>query len=86
MAADRLDVIARLRQRLRTDAQPAGWGYYRGKGARIEPTAWALLALATDESAVASTDWAPFVEQHLSLFSTAQQNDGLLRDPEHAAH
>ncbi len=80
MAADRLEVIARLRQRLRASAQPAGWGYYAGKSARVEPTAWALLALATDHDRTSRSDWPPFLQQHLALFSSAQHQDGLLRD------
>jgi hypothetical protein len=28
-----------------------GWPYYRGKASRLEPTAWAVLALAKDSSA-----------------------------------
>ena len=32
-----------------------GWGYYPGKGSRLEPTAWALLAL--NESPVVLKNW-----------------------------
>ncbi len=80
MALDRLEVIARLRQRLRADAQRAGWGYYAGKSGRVEPTGWALLALAVDRDASQRGDWPAFLQQHLSLLSASQQADGLLRD------
>lgn len=80
MAADSPEVIARLRRRLRADALPAGWGYYTGKSGRVEPTGWALLALAADRSTSQGDDWPPFLQQHLSLFSSAQHDDGLLRE------
>ena len=45
--ADRLAAVSRLRQTLldRASSQ-GGWAYYAGKAARIEPTCWALVALA----------------------------------------
>jgi hypothetical protein len=40
-----------LRQFLRDGKNPdGGWGYYRGKASRLEPTCWALLALGADGS------------------------------------
>jgi hypothetical protein len=59
-----------LSQELASSRNPdGGWGYYRGKRSRIEPTAWALLAWQalgrpTDVSAVRS--WT--------------RQDGLVRD------
>jgi hypothetical protein len=41
-----------LRQRLRHGRNiDGGWGYYAHKSARLEPTAWATLALASPEDA-----------------------------------
>jgi hypothetical protein len=40
-----------LRQFLRDGRNPdGGWGYYRGKTSRLEPTCWALLALSAEGS------------------------------------
>ena len=40
-----------LRQFLRDGRNPdGGWGYYRGKASRLEPTCWALLALGGEGS------------------------------------
>ena len=40
-----------LRQFLRDGRNPdGGWGYYRGKSSRLEPTCWALLALGVEGS------------------------------------
>jgi hypothetical protein len=49
-----------------------GWGYYSGNASRIEPTAWAMLALATGP--VADSD------VHLRFLSGCQHADGLLSD------
>ena len=50
-----------LRDRLLTARNPdGGWPYYRGKTSRLEPTAWALLALQAAGEAVtaeALTSW-----------------------------
>jgi len=45
-----------LRQQL-LDGRNAdgGWGYYRGKVSRLEPTCWALLALGVDEAPPSGT-------------------------------
>jgi hypothetical protein len=40
-----------LRQQLLDGRNPdGGWGYYRGKVSRLEPTCWALLALGANEA------------------------------------
>ena len=45
-----------LRQQL-LDGRNAdgGWGYYRGRVSRLEPTCWALLALGVDEAPPSGT-------------------------------
>src|SRR5207244_3239913 len=73
-------VVSRLRQTLISGAQPAGgWGYYEGKGGRIEPTSWALLALeASWEGDRAS--WTRFAEPHVRFLARCQRRDGLLSE------
>lgn len=65
-------------ERLRAEVAPGGgWPYYPGRGPRLEPTIWALLALGGDpvESDQPMLDaGARFVWRHLA-------GDGLLRDP-----
>lgn len=60
---------ASLRQAL-VDARndDGGWGYARGKGSRLEPTAWALLALGEATRADA-------------VFGAWPQQDGALTEP-----
>jgi hypothetical protein len=58
-----------------------GWGYYPGKSSRLEPTAWAILAL---HGAAAAADAAPVLQHWPS-------HDGLLLEraggePNHAFH
>ena len=63
-----------LRQTLIDAANPAGgWGYYRGKQSRIEPTGWALLALH---------DQVPAAElaSHLNFLQRLTRPDGLLHE------
>jgi hypothetical protein len=38
------DARTELQDRLRRGSGPDGWGYYAGKAARLEPTAWVALA------------------------------------------
>jgi len=53
-----------------------GWGYYPGKSSRLEPTCWALLALAAGGAAAAD------LETHARFLASCQQPSGwLLEDP-----
>jgi hypothetical protein len=74
--AERAALVARLGERLISDADArGGWGYYAGKSPRIEPTAWALLALAGAENITAvGIDATP----HRAFLQTCQREDGLL--------
>jgi hypothetical protein len=75
----RSPLTSRLRDRLLREARPAGgWSYYPGKSSRIEPTVWALLALAetSDADAVFQRIAAP----HVQFLVERQGPDGLLRD------
>src|SRR5262249_44675934 len=53
------------------------------KTSRIEPTAWALLALAESTVEPIDPDWAAFARPHLRFLSACQRPNGLLieRDP-----
>jgi len=64
----------KLRSALLTAANPhGGLGYYPGKSGRVEPTSWALLALA---GLPAATDWDR--PSHLTFLARCQRSDGLL--------
>jgi hypothetical protein len=67
-------LVPALRRRL-DDAAAAdgGWAYYAGKASRIEPTAWALLALGASASPADAQ-----LEAALSFFRRIQQDSGLL--------
>lgn len=80
---DRAVLTERLRRRLQTEAGEAGWGYYAGKAARIEPTCWALLALSTTWSP-ADGDADAFTRPHLTWLASLQSADGLLVETEPA--
>lgn len=56
-----------------------GWPYYAGKGSRIEPTCWALLALRGAWSGT-DADWSAFAVPHLMFIQGCQRSDGLLTD------
>lgn len=74
IGADRSALIARLRDRLQQGAHPdGGWAYYAGKRPRIEPTAWAVLALS-------DTGSPPDLAPHLRFLSACQRFDGVLLD------
>jgi hypothetical protein len=78
--SERAAVVAGLRQTLLASAnQTGGWGYYAGKGSRIEPTAWALLALAESSESKAS-DWQAFAAPHLRFLRECQRVNGLLAE------
>ena len=80
MPADRTALGVRLREGLAAAAnRTGGWGYFAEKSSRIEPTAWALLALAetSDQDAAA---WQAFAAPHLQFLATCQRADGLLVD------
>ena len=77
MDANRDEVLDRLRQRLLTPVNTAGWGYYSGKASRIEPTCWALLALGSTGS-LSTTQWDAFARPHLAFLAGLQGSDGLL--------
>jgi hypothetical protein len=54
-----------------------GWGYYSGNASRIEPTCWAMLALA-DEA---------HNDAHVAFLTRCQRADGLMSDrPEFPAN
>lgn len=64
-------VEAELSARLQGAAHPkGGWGYYKGQSARLEPTAWAMLALGAK---------APETARNALL--SWQRADGHLIDP-----
>ncbi len=68
-AADLADAVG-------TAANPqGGWGYSAGKTSRLEPTCWALLALARN-GAPDSVSW----DAHLTFLRRCQQASGLLAD------
>lgn len=63
--------IDSLEQSLLAAARPGGgWAYYRGREGRIEPTAWAMLALE-------GRDLSP----HLEFLARLRREGGLLLDP-----
>lgn len=77
---DRAAVVIRLRETLLANANPTGgWGYYAGKRSRIEPTGWALLALAEASEQDAGA-WQRFLAPHLQFLTACQRADGLLVD------
>lgn len=78
--SERSQLVTRLCERLIRDSRPGGgWGYYAGKSSRIEPTAWALLALS-DSGTVPSPAWPQFANAHLAFLAACQRFDGLLID------
>jgi len=78
--SERRAFVARLLQALIDAANPTGgWGYYRGKVSRIEPTSWALLALSEAESQDADA-WRRFAAPHVEWVTRHQHADGLLLD------
>jgi hypothetical protein len=75
--------VNRLRQLLAAKANRAGgWGYYFEKSSRIEPTCWALLALAETWDREAA-EWNRFAAPHLQFLGSTQRPDGLLVDVPH---
>lgn len=75
---DRSALVDRLGQRLLTSANRiGGWPYYSGKSSRIEPTIWALLALAGTSEQDAAV-WQEFATVHLRFLAGCQRADGLL--------
>ena len=83
MTANRDDLLERLRQRLLASANSAGWGYYAGKASRVEPTCWALLALASD-GRHAHDEWLALANRHVAYLVGLQGKDGLLVETEPA--
>ena len=65
----------RLLDAVRADG---GWGYYAGQGARVEPTAWAALALTTGADPIKTGARRNAMTR---LFAAWQQGSGLLLDP-----
>jgi hypothetical protein len=53
-----------------------GWGYYPGKGSRLEPTCWALMALRNAELGPPSRR-----ASSSALFQQSRYKDGLLLEP-----
>jgi len=65
-----------LRQRLLAGVGPdGGWPYYPGHAARVEPTAWALLALGATGHGSAER------ETGLGFLESLRRQSGLLVDP-----
>lgn len=83
MTANRDDLVERLRQQLIAGANRAGWGYYAGKTSRIEPTCWALLALAQSGERTEAS-WAALSRPHVDFLERLQGADGLLVENEPA--
>jgi hypothetical protein len=76
--------VMRLRQVLAGKAnESGGWGYYSGKSSRVEPTSWALLALADTWDGEPAA-WQRFAAPHLEFLKATQRDDGLLVDVPHA--
>lgn len=72
----RATIVDRLTERLvRASGESGGWPYYEGKQPRIEPTCWALLALAG--SGPASTVES---DSGLTFLASRKQGNGLLVD------
>lgn len=63
---------------LRDGAVAGGWPYFAGKSPRLEPTLWALAALA--HAPDLPRPFADIVAPHLRFLAGAQQPDGLLVD------
>lgn len=79
MAAVYAAARARLIDTLMRDTAPGGgWGYFAGKASRLEPTLWALAALAHTPDL--PRPFADIAAPHLQYLEHAQQSDGLLRD------
>ncbi len=74
-------MLDRLRQQLHAAARAGGWPYYAGKGSRIEPTCWALLALAAAWPED-TTSFSRFARPHLDWLAGLQSRDGLLVETE----
>jgi hypothetical protein len=79
-APDRSALTTELRRVLvAAGADAGGWGYYPGKASRLEPTCWALLALAaTSNESIGA--WRSSTESHFQFLARAQRPDGLLLD------
>jgi hypothetical protein len=77
-ARNRAELIEALERTLAEAAHPAGgWPYYAGKRPRVEPTCWALLALAAPGRKSRSS-LLPL--PHLRFLAGRQQPDGVLID------
>ena len=77
---DRLALAGQLRSALVAGANTGGgWGYYPGKSSRIEPTCWALLALAGTSNEPVDV-WRSSADTHLRFLARSQRSDGLLLD------
>lgn len=66
---------AAMRQRLIDAANPdGGWGYFRGRASRLEPTCWVLLSLT--EGGAGAADWNRAGSER--FLTRLQSRDGLL--------
>lgn len=74
----RADLIETLHAHLRGNANAGGWPYQAGKSSRIEPTCWALFALAGVDAAGLSENTATDVSQHLAYLRSLQASTGFL--------
>ena len=73
-----------LRQTLVSSANASGgWGYYRGRASRIEPTVWALLALDAQTAPAASRAGGPppyVLDAHLAFLTRSRDAGGHVID------
>ena len=65
-----------LRDTLATSANATGgWGYYRGRGSRIEPTIWAVLALEAQKGIAPAA-----LDPHIAFLTRSRDGRGQLVD------
>lgn len=80
MLALQSELVKRWHERLRAGANARGWAYYAGKGSRIEPTCWALLALHGFGGNDSSPDTLTTLHPHLHYLRSLQNGEGFLVD------
>lgn len=78
MQALRAELVEQLHDRLRVGANAGGWAYNAGKGSRIEPTCWALLAVHGYGLRTPTSDTASTFRPHLNYLRSLQNGAGFL--------